>query len=340
MPYTITLQPSGHRFTAEPDQTLLDAALGAGLHVPYGCRNGACGACQVKLISGAIDHGASQESGLPAEERAAGKLLLCCARARSDLQIECPEARAATELAIKNMPVRVQKLDKLAPDVMRLRLQLPASERLRFWAGQYIEILLADGGRRAFSIANPPQEEGFLELHIRRVPGGKFTEQVFTTLKERDILRIEGPYGNFYLREESERPLLMVAGGTGFAPLKAIIEDLLWRKKRRPIHLYWGSRDRAGLYLHDLAAGWSAQHGHILYVPVLSEPDAQWSGRSGLVHRAVLEDFADLSAFEAYVCGAPAMIEAAKRDFLAARLPAECFHADAFNFAAPVGAAP
>lgn len=333
MPYTVTLQPSGHRFTVEPDQTLLDAALAAGLHVPHGCRNGACGACQVKLIAGTIDHGASQESGLPAEERAAGKLLLCCALARSDLQIECPEARAATDIPIKNMPVRVHKLDQLAPDVMRLRLQLPASEQLRFLAGQYVEILLKEGGRRAFSIANPPQEEAFLELHIRRVPGGRFTEQVFTTLKERDILRIEGPYGHFYLREEGERPLLMVAGGTGFAPLKAIIEDMLERGLRRPVHLYWGARDRAGLYLHELAEGWSRQHGHILYVPVLSEPDAEWSGRRGLVHRAVLEDFANLSAFDAYVCGAPAMVEAAQRDFLAAGLPAERFHADAFNFA-------
>lgn len=333
MPYTVTLQPSGHRFSAAQDQTLLDAALEAGLHVPYGCRNGACGACQVKLLAGEVDHGATQDSGLPAEDKAAGMILMCCALARSDLQIECREARAENGIPVKNMPVRVHKLDKLAPDVMRMRLQLPASERLRFLAGQYIEIILKEGGRRAFSIANPPQQDAQLELHIRRVPGGKFTEQVFVTMKERDILRIEGPHGNFYLREESERPLLMVAGGTGFAPLKAIIEDMLHRGQRRPIHLYWGSRDRAGLYLHELAERWSQQHGELVYVPVLSEPDAEWSGRSGLVHRAVLDDFADLAAFDAYVCGAPAMIEAAKRDFLAAGLPAERFFADAFSFA-------
>jgi len=337
MPYTVTLQPSGHRFTAREDQTLLEAALETGRHVPYGCRNGACGACKVKVLAGEFDHGPTQDGGLPLDDREKGHALLCCARALSDMTIECPEARAASEITVKTMPVRVSLLERLAPDVMRLRLQLPSSERLRFLAGQYVEFILKDGGRRAFSIANAPQDDNQIELHIRRVPGGKFTEQVFVTLKERDILRIEGPHGSFHLREDGERPLLMVAGGTGFAPLKAIIEDMIHRQIVRPIHFYWGARDRAGLYLHELVAGWVREHEHLRYIPVLSEPGADdaWSGRTGLVHTAVLADHVSLAGFDAYVCGAPAMVEAAKRDFVAAGLPAERFFADVFSYATP-----
>ncbi len=332
MAYQVTLQPSGHTFMADADATLLDAAFDAGIHLPYGCKNGACGACKGKVLAGSIDHGAAQEGALSREERAAGMALLCCAKARSDVTLEVREVSAARDIPVKIFPCRVQKLERVAEDVMVIRLKLPANERMQFLAGQYIEFLLADGKRRAFSLANAPHADELLELHVRHVPGGSFTEHVFNTMKEKDILRFEGPLGSFFLREDSDKPILLVAGGTGFAPLKGLIEHALHIGVKRPMQLYWGARNRAGLYMHALAERWAAECG-IPYTPVLSEPEADWTGRTGLVHEAVLADYPDLSGFQAYVCGAPAMCEAALRDFTAHGLPPEEFFADAFSYA-------
>ncbi|MCX8086281.1 MAG: CDP-6-deoxy-delta-3,4-glucoseen reductase [Rhodocyclaceae bacterium] len=332
MAHQVTLQPSGHRFTVADGATILDAALDAGLHLPYGCKNGACGACKGKVLSGSVDHGAAMESALPQHERDQGWALFCCAKPLSDLTLEVKEISAARDIPVKLMPCRVESLERVAEDVMILKLKLPANERLQFLAGQYIEFLLEGGKRRAFSLANAPHDDPLLELHVRRVPGGSFTEHVFTTMKLRDILRFEGPLGSFYLREESDKPILLVAGGTGFAPIKGLIEHALHIGLKRPMELYWGARDRAGLYMNALAERWAAEHG-LRYVPVLSEPDAGWSGRTGLVHEAVLADHPDLSAYQAYVCGAPAMCEAAKRDFVAHGLPEEEFFADVFSYA-------
>ena len=335
MAFNVTLQPSGHSFEGQADETLLESALAAGIHLPYGCRNGACGACKGRVVAGGVDHGNAQEHALSAEERAAGYALMCCATPQADLVVECREAAAESDICVRKMPARVDKLERVAPDVMLLRLKLPANERLQFLAGQYIDFRLEDGRRRAFSIANAPQDDAFIELHIRRVPGGGFTEYVFGKLKERDILRIEGPHGSFQFQELSQKPVILLAGGTGFAPLKSIVEYTLRNRIARPMTLYWGGRDRSGLYLPELPQQWAAQHAHIRYVPVLSEPGPEdgWDGRSGLVHRAVLDDHADLSAYQVYACGAPAMIDAARRDFCASGLPAEEFHADAFTFA-------
>jgi len=341
MSFQVTLQPSGHVFSAAADQTLLDAALDAGVNVPYGCRNGACGACKGKVTSGQVDHGHYQENALPADQRAAGVALFCCAKAQSDLSIECKEVAGAGQIAAKILPCRVQKLERLAPDIIALHLQLPANERLQFLAGQFIEFILKDGKRRAYSIANAPHADALLEVHIRRVPGGLFTEQVFNTMKEKDILRFEGPHGSFTLREDSAKPIILLAGGTGFAPVKSIVEHVIHNKIERPIAIYWGSRDRAGLYMDALPRQWAAAHPHIRYVPVLSEPSASdaWEGRTGLVHQAVLDDFPDapgaMKDVQVYACGAPVMIDAARRDFAARGLPAEEFFADAFTFAPP-----
>lgn len=332
MAYQVTLKPSGHTFAAAADATLLDAALDAGIHLPYGCKNGACGACKGKVLEGVVDHGAAQESALPADERAAGMALFCCAKAQSDLTLEIREVGAARDIPVKIFPCRVQKLERVADDVMVIRLKLPTNERMQFLAGQYIEFLLADGKRRAFSLACAPHADDLLELHVRYVPGGNFTEHVFNTMKEKDILRIEGPLGSFFLREESDKPILLVAGGTGFAPIKGLVEHALHIGIRRPMQLYWGARDRAGLYMSALAERWAAENG-IAYTPVLSEPDPDWRGRSGLVHEAVLADHPDLSGFQAYVCGAPAMCEAALKDFVARGLPQEEFFADVFSYA-------
>jgi CDP-4-dehydro-6-deoxyglucose reductase len=332
MAHQVTLQPSGHVFSVSADATILDAGLDAGLNLPYGCKNGACGACKGKVLAGEVDHGAAQDSGLSVAERAAGMALLCCAKPLSDLTLEVREVLAVRDIPVKIMPCRVQDMQRVADDVMVIRLKLPTSERMQFLAGQYIEFLLADGKRRAFSLANAPHADDLLEIHVRRVAGGNFTEQVFTQMKPRDILRIEGPLGSFFLREESDRPILLVAGGTGFAPLKGLVEHALHIGIKRPMRLYWGAKNRAGLYMNALAERWAAENG-IAYTPVLSEPDVDWVGRSGLVHEAVMEDHPDMSAFQAYVCGAPVMCEAALRDFSAHGLPPGEFFADVFSYA-------
>ena len=332
MAHQVTLQPSGHSFSVAGDATILEAALDAGFNLPYGCKNGACGACKGKVQSGAVDHGAAQDHALTAEERAAGLALFCCAKPHSDLVLEVKEIGAARDIPVKILPTRIQQLERVSEDVMVIRLKLPTNERLQFLAGQYIEFLLKDGKRRAFSLASAPHADDLLELHVRRVPGGNFTEYVFTQMKEKEIMRIEGPLGTFFLREDSDKPIILIAGGTGFAPIKGLIEHALHIGIKRPMKFYWGSRDRAGLYMNSLAEQWAAAHG-IPYIPVLSEPDPAWTGRTGLVHEAALADHTDLSGFQAYVCGAPVMCEAALRDFTAKGLPKDEFFADVFSYA-------
>lgn len=328
----ITLSPSGHVLQAQDGETVLEAALREGYVLPYGCRNGACGSCKGKVVTGTVDHGKSQDSALSPAERLRGMALFCQAKPMTDLQIECREIGTAKDIPVKILPCRVQTLDLVAPDVMRIRLRLPAAERLQFLAGQYIDMLLKDGTRRSLSMANPPHDDDLLELHLRNY-GGAFSAHVFTQMKVKDILRFEGPLGTFYLREDSARPILLLAGGTGFAPIKAIIEHALHQKIPRPLTLYRGARRPADLYLDELPQGWQRECG-LRYIPVLSDATAedQWSGRRGLVHQAVMEDLPDLSGFDVYACGAPAMIEAARRDFCSrCGLPESAFYADAFT---------
>jgi len=331
----ITIRPSGHAFQAQDGETVLEAALREGYMLPYGCRNGACGSCKGKVTEGTVDHGKSQDNVLSEAERRLGAALFCQARPLSDLVIECREIGAVKDIPVKMLPCRVETLEPVAPDVMRIRLRLPAAERLQFLAGQYIDILLKDGTRRSLSMANPPHDDGLLELHLRNY-GGPFSTHVFTRMKVKDILRFEGPLGSFYLREDSDKPVVLVAGGTGFAPIKAIIEHAIHSKLKRQITLYRGARRPADLYLNELPESWQRDHG-IRYVPVLSDVAAGdvWNGRRGLVHEAVMEDLSDLSGYEVYACGAPAMVEAVRRDFCARRgLPESAFYADAFTPAA------
>ncbi len=334
-PLRITLTPSSHSFLTHGEDSLLQAALDAGFILPYGCRNGACGSCKGKVQEGLVDHGDSQLGALSLADRAAGYALFCCARPVTDVVLECREVSSANDIPVKTLPCRVEKIERVAEDVILLSLKLPVNEHLQFLAGQYIEFLLKDGKTRAFSIASAPHSKGLLELHIRQVVGGEFTSHIFSHMKVKEILRLRGPLGTFFLREPADKPIIFVAGGTGFAPIKSIIEHALHSGIRRPMTLYWGARNRAGLYLHELAQRWAAEHERIRYVPVLSEPTAedQWTGRTGLVHQAVLEDQSSLGAFQVYACGAPAMVDAAQRDFIAQGLPAEEFFADAFTFA-------
>ena len=336
MSHQITVQPSGRQFSAEANETILDAALRQGLTLPYGCKDGACGACKGKVIAGTVDHGKAQAHSLTDAEREAGLALYCCAQAQSDLTIECKQLGAIGDIPVKTLPARIEKFERLAPDVVELHLRLPASERLQFLAGQYIDILLKDGRRRSFSLANAPHDDEFLELHVRQVPDGQFTGHVFSQMKEKDILRFNGPHGTFFLREESTRPIVMVAGGTGFAPIKAVVEHAIAENCSRPITVYWGGRRPVDLYDLAVAESWPKHAPNIRFVPVLSdaEPEDGWQGRTGFVHRAALADFPDLSEHQAYACGSPAMIAAAKRDFVdACKLPESEFFADSFDFA-------
>ena len=338
MPHQVTIKSSGHAFTVNDNETVLAAALREGVVIAYGCRHGSCGTCKGRLLDGSIDYGTYLEHAMTEAEKQAGMALFCQAKPRTDLVIECREiGTAAKGIQIKLLPARVIKMERLAPDVMLIELRLPANEKLPFLAGQYIDLLLRGGTRRSFSMANAPHEDASLQLHLRDY-GGPFSRYVFDTMKERDILRIEGPFGTFFLREDSQKPIVLLASGTGFAPIKAIIEHAMHSGIKRPMTLYWGCRVRSDLYMHELAEGWQRED-KLRYVPVLSDAAAGdgWNGRTGLVHRAVLEDFPDLSGHQVYACGAPVMVDAARGDFTAQRgLPEVEFFSDSFTPAAPI----
>ncbi|MGK5031366.1 CDP-6-deoxy-delta-3,4-glucoseen reductase [Janthinobacterium sp. DSP2-3-3] len=334
MTFQITVQPSGHQFSCEADETVLSAAIRAGVGLPYSCKSGACSSCKGKIVSGSVQHKPYQARSLTEDEAAAGYSLLCCAVPQGDLVVQAREVAGSSDYPIKKMPSRVTSIDKVAPDVVVLTLQLPASERLHYRAGQYIEIMLRDNKRRSYSMASAPVEGGPVSLHIRHMPGGLFTDQVFGSMKERDILRFEGPMGTFFLREDSDKPVVLLASGTGFAPLKAIVEHMINEKSQRPISLYWGARRPHDLYMDALCRQWAADLPQFTYVPVVSEalPEDAWSGRTGFVHQAVMADLPDMSAYQVYACGAPIVVESANRDFVQlCQLPADEFYADAFT---------
>ena len=339
--YQVTLKTSGKQFTVTQDETLLEAALRQGINLPYGCKNGACGSCKGKVLEGKVSHGQHSESALSKADETSGGILFCCSHPQSDLLIEAREVQGAGDIAIRKVPCRVNTISKPSSDVAILKLQLPAAERFQFLAGQYIEFLLKDGQRRAYSIANSPDQEGPLELHIRHLPGGVFTDFVFgvsnPALKEKDILRFEGPLGSFFLREDSKKPIIFLAAGTGFAPIKSIIEQMQAKKIDRSIHLYWGGRRPSDLYLSDLCKTWEKEIPNFQYIPVISDglPEDAWQGRTGFVHKAVIEDHPNLKDFQVYACGAPVMVNAARTDFSAkCQLPEEEFFADSFTSAA------
>ena len=334
--HKVTVQPSGHSFEVNEGESVLTAALRQDLVLPYGCRNGACGSCKARIQEGRVDYGVYQRKALTDQDKALGKALLCQARPLTDLVIEARTIGAAKDIPVRTLPCRVQKLERLADDVMLIHLRLPANERLQFLAGQYVEFLLKDGSRRSFSMANAPHDDELIQLHVRHVAGGQFTDHVFGKMKERDILRFEGPLGTFFLREESHKPIVFVASGTGFAPIKSIIEHALRKSIARPMTLYWGGRRPRDLYMDALARQWP-----LTYVPVISDalPEDRWTGRTGFVHRAVMEDFPDLSACQVYACGVPVMVDAARRDFVQqCRLPEDEFYADSFTTQADLAA--
>ncbi len=339
MLYQVTIKPSEHTFNVKPGETILQAALREGFSLPYGCRNGSCGACKGKIIQGAVDYGKHDEEALTELEKQAGMALFCCALPLSDLVIECQEMGAITDIKIKTMPCRVHKLERVAPDVMIISLKLPANQRLQFIAGQYIDILLKDGKRRSFSLANAPYDDEFLQLHARNYPGGIFAKHVFTDMREKDILRFEGPFGSFFLHDTPvSTPIIFIASGTGFAPIKSILEQAFHTKNnlfiKKNVTLYWGVRTKADLYMAELASKWEQQYEKFTFIPVLSNalPTDKWHGREELVHQAVLQDFDNLAKHQVYACGSPLMIKAAFTDFTNQRgLPKDQFFSDIFT---------
>ncbi len=345
MTFHITVEPSGRSFEAEAGEAMLAAGIRQGIGLPYGCKDGACGSCKCKKISGTVKHGPHQEKALSAEEEAQGYVLTCCGVAQSDVVLESRQVTHAGAFPIRKMPARIAALEKKSHDVMSIRLQLPANDVMQYHAGQYVEFLLRDGARRSYSMANAPhlliqQPTGggtgapIVELHVRHMPGGKFTDHVFGAMKEKEILRVEGPYGSFYLRDDSPKPMVLLASGTGFAPIKAIIEHMQFMGITREVTLYWGGRRPDDLYMDAWVKERLAEMPHLHYVPVVSDalPEDGWNGRTGFVHKAVLEDFPDLSGHQVYACGAPIVVDSARHDYTAqAGLPEEEFFADSFT---------
>ena len=334
--YQVSVLPSNRSFTVTADEPILTAGIRQGIALPYGCKDGACGSCKCKMLEGTVIHNKHQSKALSPEEEAKGYILTCCAKPQSDIVLESRQVTTADAFPIKRMPSRVISLEKKSHDVMVINLQLPASDTLQYKAGQYIEFVLRDGARRSYSMATAPHiasDGKTLELHIRHMPGGKFTDHVFGAMKEKEIQRIEGPFGSFYLREDSEKPMILLASGTGFAPIKAIIQHLQHQGNTRPVVMYWGGRRPADLYMNEWVLAHVAATPNLTYVPVVSNalPEDAWTGRTGFVHQAVMADFPDLSAHQVYACGAPIVVDSAQADFVKiCKLPEDEFYADSF----------
>jgi CDP-4-dehydro-6-deoxyglucose reductase, E3 len=335
MTFKIQLTEQDVNFNIENNETVLEAALRQGHNLPYGCRNGSCGTCKASIVSGNITYSDDLPEGLSEKEHQQGDALLCQARASSDLLLKTHIVETSADIKLRQFPCRVTTCKKLNDDVIRLTLELPKTERLQFLAGQYIDILMKDGKRRSFSLANAPHEDQELELHIRYYEGGLFSEYAFKDLKDKALLRIEGPLGQFTLHE-SDRPIIMIAGGTGFAPVKSLVEHSLEINDTRPLHIYWGARTETDLYFDDVVKQWAIDHAHITYNPVLSETEniKGWKGKTGFVHDAVLEDYADLSGHDIYACGPPPMVNAVVESFPKQGLNRERLFSDSFEFAA------
>ena len=331
------IEPHGRTIRVRAEKPVLEVALSAGLNLPHSCKSGHCSSCRARLRTGEIRYPNGRPLGITATEEQSGHILLCQARPVTDLVVEARLIATAADVEIKTLPCRIARLTPLADDVMQVLLRLPAVETLRFQPGQYLDILLEGGGRRSFSIASPPHDSDLLELHVRRVPGGGFTDRLFGTLQAGALLRIEGPLGQFTYRP-GPGPVLMVAGGTGFAPLKSMLRHVLESPKSQPeraIHLYWGARRPPDLYEEVTVLEWARRYPYLHFKAVLSESGtADFQHRSlGWVHEAVLADHPDLSAFEVYAAGPPAMIEAIRSTFPRQGLERERLRFDSFDYA-------
>jgi CDP-4-dehydro-6-deoxyglucose reductase len=332
--YTVRIEPHGRTIRVKAGQPVLDAALAAGLNLPHSCKSGHCSSCRARLRAGEIRYPAARPPGLTEQEEHAGNILLCQARPTSDLVVEARLIASVTEVEIKTLPCRIARLTPLASDVMQVFLQLPAVEPLPFHAGQYLDVLLEDGRRRSFSIASPPHDSELIELHVRRVPGGGFTEKLFGQVAAGSLLRIEGPIGQFVYRDGTA-PVLMIAGGTGFAPLKSMLRHILECGIQREIHFYWGARQAHDVYEEALVLDWRRRYPQMRFTAVLSEASGATAEhrRLGWVHEAVLADHPNLETFDVYAAGPPALIEAIRAAFPRHGLQEDRLHFDSFDYA-------
>ena len=318
-------------FDVEAGETLLAAGLRQHLALPFGCQSGGCGSCRVRRVAGEVEYPFAPPA-LSQAEVDAGYILMCLARAKSDLTLELHQPPQIEALRPRKLPTRVMHKRMLSHDVIQLTLKLPKGDALPYLPGQYLDILLEEGRRRSFSIANAPNGET-LELHLRITPGGRFAKWVMEEMPEKAILRLEAPLGAFYIREDSLRPIIIMAGGTGFSPAKAMLEQLLPAQGARSVHLFWGGRTQADLYMDAQVREWLQRYPQLRYTPVLSEPDRGWPGETGFVHEAVLRAYASLAGQEMYLCGPPVMVQAGKRAFLGAGLDADHLFYDSFDYA-------
>jgi len=341
--HTLQISPHGRTLQASPARSILDAALHAGLNLPHSCKSGHCASCRARLISGRIRYPHGRPLGLSAVEESQGFILTCQAQPLTDVAIEARLIARVGEAEIKTLPCRIASTHPLAPDVLQVMLRLPAVETLAFLPGQYLDVLLEDGSRRSFSIASPPHDAGLLELHVRRAPGGRFTERLFAAPAAGALLRIEGPLGSF-IYSESARPAILIAGGTGFAPLKSMLRQALERGSSRELHVYWGARTPVDLYESALLEEWTRRHPRLRYTPVLSAAEGDAGAgpdavpyRRGWVHEAVLQDHASLERHEVYAAGPPAMIEAIRASFPVRGLASDALNFDSFDYAQSAG---
>lgn len=330
MTHQVKLTDRPVSFAVEAGETILVAGLRQHLALPFGCQSGGCGSCRVRLNAGAVNYPFDPPA-LSQAERDAGYILMCLAQPASDLEIDLHQPPQLDDLRPRQLPVRVMERRMLAHDVIGLTLKLPKGERFRYMPGQYVDILLDNGRRRSFSIANAPND-ATLELHLRVTPGGQFARYVQEEMPDKTILRIEGPLGAFYLREDTQRPILLMAGGTGISPVKAMLEDLLPRSTRRA-HLFWGARAQRDLYMDATLREWAAKYPQFRYTPVLSEANADWPGATGFVHETLLREYPALKGTEIYLSGPPVMVQAGKRAFLSAGLDADHLFYDSFDYA-------
>jgi len=330
--FTIENQATGKFFRTDGDSAILDDALIHGLNFPYGCQKGFCGKCKAIITEGEVDYEGDIPNGITPEEVADGMALLCQCRAKSDVSLVVDELDSVADIEVRNLPCKVESINRLNHDVTQIFLKIPGSESLQYLAGQYIDLIHPNFEPRAFSIANAPTNSSLIELHVRQIENGKFTNFVFNGLEEKSLLRIEGPKGDFFFREDSKKPVILVAGGTGLGPIKSIIEHAIATKLNRKIYLYWGVRDEVDLYM-DLPKQWAAEYDNIHFVPVLSEPNNAWQGKTGFVHESVLKDFDDLTGYEIYACGPPEMVKSAANTFVDQGMIKDNFFSDAFVFA-------
>ena len=333
--FHLLVHPDNRIVPVREGESLLEAALRAEIRIPFDCRNGGCGVCKSTLLYGNVDYGDYQETALSAAERATGKLLPCCATPLSDLEIEYEPQEAPQSVTVRVYTARIASMKRLTHDVMQLILKTQGDEVPFFYAGQYINVLLPDGQKRSFSFATAPHERDHIELQVRWIQGGLFTTRVFTEMKEGDTLQFEGPLGSFFLREDNEKPIIFVAGATGFAPVKSMVEHAFHIGLKRRMYLYWGVRSLRDLYLPELPRQWEREHATFKFVPVLSEPrpEDNWSGRTGFVHEAILADFPDLSNHQIYACGSVAMVQVAHPAFMARGMSEHDCFSDAFMLA-------